>query len=82
MQKNTIRALLLSTNLFWRRGLILNIAISLDNCALIIELSFSYIATYLKICAKIKISPSDFSNLKFGKKVNISRDWSIDIGRI
>ena len=33
-------------------------------------------------CAKIKISQSDFSNLKFGKKVNISRDWSIDIGRI
>ena len=26
-------------------------------------------------CAKIKISQSDFSNLKFGKKVNISRDW-------
>ena len=26
-------------------------------------------------CAKIKISQSDFSNLKFGKKVN----WSIDI---
>ena len=25
-------------------------------------------------CAKIKISQSDFGNLKFGKKVNISRD--------
>ena len=26
-------------------------------------------------CTKIKISQSDFSNLKFGKKVNISMDW-------
>ena len=25
-------------------------------------------------CAKTKISQSDFSNLKFGKKVNMSRD--------
>ena len=26
-------------------------------------------------CAKIKISQSDFRNLKFGKRVNISGDW-------
>ena len=31
--------------------------------------------------AKIQISQSGFNNLKFGKKVNNSRDWSIDIGR-
>ena len=33
-------------------------------------------------CAKIKNSQSDFSNLKFGKKVNISRDWILILAYI
>ena len=32
--------------------------------------------------ARKKISQSDFSKIKFGKKVNISRVWSIDIGQL